>query len=339
MDMCERREKILKLFRGDNSDLCGLWLGNPHPDVVRICCEYFGVSDFEGVRVRLGDDCRWVMGEDYYKHPQGKTLFELFLGDVMGGRKRPLAYCESVEDVEHYPWPNLDYLDFKKMKHSLIDKRRYVRFGGMWSPFFHLVSDLFGMEQYFINMYCNPKIVEAVTEHVVDFYLEANRLCFEECSGEIDVFFFGNDFGTQLDLLISPEMFKKFVLPYLRKLVGLAKSYSLPVMLHSCGSIVKVIPDLIDIGIDALHPLQAQARGMDAETLARQFKGKLTFVGGVDTQNLLINGSTDDIRREVYYLRRTFGERYIVSPSHEAILPNVPPQNIEAMAKATFDPL
>jgi uroporphyrinogen decarboxylase len=134
-------------------------------------------------------------------------------------------------------------------------------------------------------------------------------------------------------------MFQKFVLPYLKKIVELAKSHGLPVMLHSCGAIAKVIPILIDIGIDALHPLQARARGMDAETLAKNFRGKLTFVGGVDTQDLLVNGSPDDVRREVLRLRKTFKERYIVSPSHEAVLPNVPFENIEAMAKAAFEPL
>lgn len=286
--------------------------------------------------MQMGDDCRWIMGEDYaYKHPEGKSLFDLFLN----GKQRPLACCSSIKEVENYPWPELDYLDFNQMRRLLIDKREYVRFGGMWSSFFHIVADLFGMEQYFVNMYTNPKVVEAVTEQVVNFYLEANRRCFEECKGEIDVFFFGNDFGTQLDLLISPEMFKKFVFPHLRKLVDLAKTYNLPVMLHSCGAVSKIIPLLIDLGIDALHPLQAKAQGMDAETIAKRFKGKLTFVGGVDTQDLLVNSLPNDICQEVYRLRKIFGERYIVSPSHEAVLPNVPPENIEAMAKAAFDPL
>jgi uroporphyrinogen decarboxylase len=110
------------------------------------------------------------------------------------------------------------------------------------------------------------------------------------------------------------------------------------VILHSCGSIHRVVPDLIDLGIDALHPLQARAAGMDANTLRRDFIGRLAFVGGVDTQDLLVNGSPADVRVEVRRLRSTLGPRVVISPSHEAILPNVPPENVAAMAEeATRD--
>lgn len=333
--MSRTKFSILKLFRGCDGDN-GLWLGNPHPETVKKYCEVYGFLDFEAIRIFLGDNCRWLMGEEYaYYDPEGKTLFEAFLQ----GKQKPLEGCVSVSEVEKYPWPNPDHLRFDSLRKALLERQEYVRFSGMWTPFFHLLCDLFGMEQYFINMYLRPAVVQAATEKIVDFYLEANKRCFEECRGEIDVFFFGNDFGTQIDLLISPEMFKKFVLPYLRKIVDLAKSYNVPVMLHSCGAIAKIIPFLIDIGIDALHPLQARARGMDAETLAKNFKGKLTFVGGVDTQELLVYGSPEEVRQEVLYLRKTFGGRYIVSPSHEAVLPNVPFENIEAMARAAFEPI
>lgn len=329
------KRNVLNLFYGfDGSN--GLWLGNPHPETVKRYCESYGFPDFEAIRVSLGDNCRWLMGEEYaYNDPEGRTLFEAFLQ----GKQKPLEHCTSVGEIEKYPWPHPSCLRFDSLKKALSERKEYVRFSGMWTPFFHILCDLFGMEQYFVNMYIRPAVVQAATEKIVDFYLEANKRCFEECKEEIDVFFFGNDFGTQIDLLISPEMFKKFVLPYLRKIVDLAKSYNLPVMLHSCGAIAKIIPLLIDIGIDALHPLQARARGMDAEALAKNFKGKLTFVGGVDTQELLVHGSPEDVRQEVLRLRKTFGGRYIVSPSHEAVLPNVPFENIKAMAEAAFEPL
>lgn len=327
------KEKILNLFYGGNT-YHGLWLGNPHPDTAKKYCELLGCSDFEAIRILLGDNCRWLMGEEYaYCDPKGRTLFETFLQ----GKNKPLEHCDSVREVEDYPWPDPYYLRFDALKEALIRQRNYVRFSGMWTPFFHILCDLFGMEQYFINMHFRRAVVEAATERIVDFYLEANRRCFEECGQEIDVFFFGNDFGTQLDLLISPEMFRELVLPYLKKIVELAKSYGLPVMIHSCGAIGKIIPFLIDIGIDALHPLQAKARGMDAETLAKNYRGKLVFVGGVDTQDLLVNGSPEDVRQEVLRLRKIFKERYIVSPSHEAVLPNVPFENIKAMAEAAFE--
>lgn len=120
----------------------------------------------------------------------------------------------------------------------------------------------------------------------------------------------------------------------MRELVELAKSYGYQVVLHSCGSIYKAIPYLIEAGVDALHPLQAKAAGMDAETLARGFKGKIAFMGGVDAQELLVRGRPEEVKEEVRRIKGLLGPFLVVSPSREAILPNVPPENIEAMAEA-----
>ena len=95
-----------------------------------------------------------------------------------------------------------------------------------------------------------------------------------------------------------------------------------------------MIDVLIDAGVDCLHPLQAKAANMDAETLARDFKGRIAFMGGIDTQDLLVHATPDEIAAEVRRVKDLLGPRLIVSPSHEALLPNVPPANIEAMAIA-----
>ncbi|MBQ4086222.1 MAG: hypothetical protein IJC54_06595, partial [Clostridia bacterium] len=104
-----------------------------------------------------------------------------------------------------------------------------------------------------------------------------------------------------------------------------------------CGSIHRVIPRLIEAGVDALHPIQALARNMDAETLAREFGRDILFVGGVDTQRLLPFGTPQQVRDEVRRLRDIFGENFVVSPSHESILPEVPCENIAAMAEAAAE--
>ena len=120
----------------------------------------------------------------------------------------------------------------------------------------------------------------------------------------------------------------------MKRLIATAKRHGKKVILHSCGSIYRVIPLLIDAGIDGLHPLQACAYSMDAEFLGRSYRGSLAFIGGVDTQDLLIRMSPDQIKGEVRRLRRLLGSNYIVSPSHEAILPDVPFENVVAMAEA-----
>ena len=183
-------------------------------------------------------------------------------------------------------------------------------------------------------MYTDPEVVEAVTERVVDFYYRANEMFFKAAGDTFDTFFFGNDFGTQLDLLISPENFEKFVLPGFKRVIEGAKKYNKKVMLHSCGAIYRVIPWLIDAGMDILHPIQALAKNMDAKSLV-QYKNDVAFCGGIDTQELLMNGTPDDVRREVARVKKLLGPNLIVSPSHEALLPNVPYANIKAMAEET----
>ena len=107
-------------------------------------------------------------------------------------------------------------------------------------------------------------------------------------------------------------------------------------MLHSCGSIARIIPDLIDAGVDILHPIQAQAAGMSARELA-QYKNDLAFVGGIDAQSFFVQATPAQIRDEVHRVRDILGPNIVISPSHEEVLPNVPPENILAMAEAARD--
>jgi len=154
---------------------------------------------------------------------------------------------------------------------------------------------------------------------------------------EVDGFFFGNDFGTQLDLICGPTQFDQFVMPWFVRFTEQAHAHGYQALLHSCGAIHKVIDRLIAAGVDCLHPLQALAFNMGAETLARDFKGRVAFMGGIDTQQLLVHGSPDEVKADVRRVKNLLGPRLIVSPSHEALLPNVPPHNLEAMAAASLE--
>jgi uroporphyrinogen decarboxylase len=127
---------------------------------------------------------------------------------------------------------------------------------------------------------------------------------------------------------------ERFIMPYYERLIRQIKSYGLKVVVHSCGSIDRIIPRLIEAGIEGLHPLQARAAHMDADNLARKYKGKIAFIGGVDTQDLLPFGSVEEVYAEVLRLRKAFGNSFIVSPSHEALLPNVSPEKVIAMRDA-----
>ncbi len=338
------RERIRTIISGKPADRCGFWLGNPHADTWPIYHAYFGTSSERELRRKLGDDYFWVCPEllpDLYRHPcappkvgEGRGLFDLGSKKVSHGQAGPLADCEDVREIDKYEWPDPAYLNFSPSLEMLQDAGDVYRASGMWTSFYHVVMDLFGMESYMIKMHTHPEVVEAVTERVCEFYYEANECYYSLVGDQIDGYFFGNDFGTQLDLIVGPEMFDRFIMPWFRKFTDQAHRHGYQVILHSCGSIYKVIDRLIDAGVECLHPLQARARNMDAETLAREFKGRITFLGGIDTQDLLVHGTPEQVRAEVYRVRELLGPCLIVSPSHEALLPNVPPENVLAMAEA-----
>lgn len=330
----ERFHAIVK----HESDHCGFWHGDPNPASIEKLYAHYGVkSDFE-LGLKLGAHCRWVMPEKC--HVWTNPDFPMF--DVLNGKKRTslseagvFAETEDVAEVEAFRWPEAKYIDFTETLEE-IDKTiaaGQAVLSGSWSCFYHNACDFFGMENYFMKMHTDPAVVDAVTRHIVDFYIEINERLFSAAGGKIDAFFFGNDFGSQLDLLISPEHFDRFVMPYFREFTDQAHRHGYKVVLHSCGSIDRVIPRLIDAGVEVLHPIQAMAKNMDAESLAKKYNGKIVFLGGVDTQRLLPFGKPEEVRAEVRRLRELFGPNFIVSPSHESILPNVPPENITAMAE------
>ena len=336
------RERFADILARRSSH-CGFWHGNPNPASVEKIFSHFGVEDDFQLGLKLGSTCRWVMPDAHgmWAHPEGKPMFDVRGGKelVSLGQAGAFADCEDVAEVEAFDWPDEKYIDFSRTVAEIdrtIENDQAV-LSGSWSCFFHNVCDFFGMENYFIKMYTDPAVVEAVTERVADFYLRINEKLFAEAADKIDMFFFGNDFGTQRDIFISPEMFDRFVMPTFRKFTDQAHRHGMKVLLHSCGSIHRVIPRLIEAGVDALHPIQALARNMDAETLARDFGKDILFVGGVDTQRLLPFGTPQEIRDEVRRLRDLFGENFVVSPSHESILPEVPCENIAAMAEAAAE--
>ena len=334
------RQRIRNIIARKPADRCGFWVGNPHPESLDAYHSYFGTSSLEGLHTRLGSDFRWLspqLMKSTYRHPEGKEIFGVWQLKASLGDAGPFSDCEDVRELDAFDWPRLEYLDFSECLSELEHARDYYRASGFWAPFFHDVMDLFGMESYLTKMYTHPEIVQAVTDRVCTFYYEANELFFDQAKDLIDGYFFGNDFGTQRDLLVSLDQFDEFVYPWFKKFTNQAHSRGYQVILHSCGSVHRVIDRLIAAGVECLHPLQARAANMDAETLKRDFGGKISFLGGIDTQHILVNASPDEVKEEVRRVRRILGPDLIISPSHEALLPNVQPENVKAMAEAALE--
>ena len=334
-----KRELIKRLIAREPVERCGFWTGKPHVDTWPLLHQYFGTHTEQEFRTAIRDDILWIRPQSYpdvYQDPSGRKLFDSGL-DRTKHANPPLATCETVAEVDAFPWPNPDYLNFDSCMADLRKTGDVYRMSGFWTCFFHNICDLLGIEEYLIKMYTHPEVVEAVTDRVCSFYYEANERFFTLAGDQVDGFFFGNDFGTQTSLICGPDQFDQVLMPWLKRFTEQGHRHGHQVILHSCGAIHAVIPRLIEAGVDCLHPLQALASNMDAETLARDFKGKIAFMGGIDTQELMTNGTPEQVQAEVKRVMKILGPHLIVSPSHEALLPNVPPKNVEALSKAVFE--
>ena len=359
-----RRDIINKTIAREKKAGCAFWLGHPADESKTNYYKILDIRESElselekrnrmahvwkssqadelevELNLRLESDMIWISPEtdlSAWKHPEGRPMWDYLAKERESlGTAGVFAECEDVAEVEAFPWPNPDYLDFseplRRVKYAY--EKGLAVFGGMWCPFFHVVGDFFGMENYFTKMYTNPGVVHAVTSHIVDFYVETNTRWLSLVKDYHTAGFVGNDFGTQLDLFISPECFDTFILPYIKKILEPAKKAGLHVAFHSCGAVDRIIPKLIDSGVEILHPIQALAVNMEAAQLEKKYGRDLVFLGGVDTQDLLPFRKPADVREEVLRLRDIFGDHFIVSPSHEALLPHVPFENVVAMSKA-----
>ncbi|MEK7474732.1 MAG: uroporphyrinogen decarboxylase family protein [Candidatus Coatesbacteria bacterium] len=331
------RLKLIIARKGAQADRCGFWLGNPHGDAWPLLNAHFGTKDGEELRAKLHDDFRWIAPWEY-RDPSGRPQFPR-KQKASFGEGGVFADCEDPKEVDRHQWGRPEYMVIDGTIEALRGAGDCYRASGAWTCFYHDVMDLFGMENYMEKMYTAPEVVRAVTDRVCEFYYGVNERLFPAAKGHVDAFFLGNDFGTQLDVICGPAQFDEFILPWFRKFTDQGHRHGLQVILHSCGSVHRVIDRLIDAGVDCLHPLQARARGMEAERLARDFGGRIAFMGGIDTQELLVRGTPEEVREDVRRVKSVLGPNLIVSPSHEAILPDVPPANIEAMAKEAIQPL
>jgi uroporphyrinogen decarboxylase len=237
--------------------------------------------------------------------------------------------------VDKFEWPVPSELidpaeSLRRVKEVPSDK---ISMAFMWSAHFQDVCSAFGMEHALTVAMMNPDMFRAVIDRITQFYLDAGEVFYQAVKGELDVVVIGNDFGSQEAMLTSPGFLRDLVFPGTKKLIDQAKSYGFKVMHHSCGSVYPVIGDIFDMGADIIHPIQALARDMSAEKLSDEFRGKGAFCGGVDAQNLLVNGKPEEISKRVEELMSLFPSGLVISPSHEAILPDIPPANIEALFK------
>lgn len=338
-----KKERFLATLERKPVDRPAWWLGEPTQTAMPELLRYFGVGSERDLKMKLDDDIYNINVP--YASPAGSHIacaFNFAKNPNKNYLERTLTepgYFEDMEDpdeVMKFAWPDPEpYLDREESRRRAKEAPAgWVRMGLMWSCHFQDACAAFGMESALVAMLSAPEMFQAVIDRITEFYLEANEIFYEATKGNLDAVLIGNDFGCQTNLLLSPELLRKHVLPGTKKLIDQAHSYGLKVIHHSCGSIHDVIQDLTDMGADAVHPIQALATNMDAPTLLKDFGGRTSFCGGVDAQRLLVNGTPEEVEAKVWELRELFPTGLIISPSHEAILPDIPPSNVEALAKA-----
>jgi len=253
----------------------------------------------------------------------------------------PLGGMTSVAEIDAYPlWPTTDIFDYSRIGEACAAMRQAgyaVVIGAdrldraaQLKPAMYLR----GAEQFLVDLMCDPAIGECILDHVVSFYLAHYERIFEATRGLADVFFMGDDMGTQTGPWVSPEMYRQFFKANLARFNELGHRYELRTMYHTCGNVTDLVGDFVDAGLDVLQSLQPQA-GMDLESLKREYGQDLCFQGGIDIQQVLPHGTPDDVRSHVADRARIMAPDggYIFGTAHN-LLPDVPTENVWALFDA-----
>ncbi len=218
--------------------------------------------------------------------------------------------------------------------HESTDRAILGLFGG---NLLEMGQMLFRNDIFFLLLAGEPETAHEFLDRLVDLYLPNLERFLKAAGPYIDVIVFGDDLGMQKGPQISPSMYREFFKPRHERLWRRAKELSdAKVMLHCCGGVRPLLPDLIDAGLDAINPVQISAAGMGLEGLKRDFGHKLTFWGGgCDTQAVLTQGTPSEVAEHVRRQSRIFGTSggWIFQQVHN-VLANVPPENVVAMFDA-----
>ena len=243
----------------------------------------------------------------------------------------PVGPCLTEPDLTGYTFPDpaaeyrFEPLGRWCEKHAF--QFTIICAGDLWER----ATFMCGMERLLSWVALEPAFVRSLLERLTENILRTMEILFDRFA--FDCIALSDDYGTQRSLLISPDAWRKLVKPHLATIFSAAKAAGKTLFLHSCGNVRAVVPDLVELGLDILHPVQPEA--MDTAELKREFGRELTFCGGLSTQDLLVNGSPQAVRDEVHRLKDELGAGggYILEPGI-TIQADVPVENIVAIIEA-----
>ena len=254
----------------------------------------------------------------------------------------PLQHATSVDEIENYAkWPKAEWFDYKPVREQsrqAKEKGKVVVFMGdrlnrcaQFKPAMYVR----GVDQILMDTILNPEIARAVFNRITDFYAEYARHTLEAAAGNIDIFFTGDDFGTQTNTFLPIETWRNLLRDGFKRFINIGHKFGCKVAHHTCGSIYSLIPDFIDCGLDILNPLQPEVSPMNYSKIKQEFGDFISFHGGISIQKTMPYGNRKDIINEVKdrKLKLAPNGGYIFCTAHNLQI-DTSLENIEILFKA-----
>jgi uroporphyrinogen decarboxylase len=317
-------EKVLELF---------------HVDVRYVTAH--GPDSFQGdIELNKRDGRLWHDLEDEFGVVWSMPDDQMLYMDIS---HHPLADA-TIDDVADYPFPDGgDPSRFTGVREKALEIKNHTPYAlssGICGVTYEICWYMRGLEQWFIDMIQNPAMCEALIDRTSQFWVDWMAGFLGEVGDLLDVIMIGDDLAGQHGPLFSPAFYRRVVRPRQQRVIDVIKAHTqAKIWYHTCGSCVEYIPDLIEMGVDALNPVQISARGMDPAMLKEQFGRQITFWGGaIDTQHILPFATPEQVRQEVRGNIESFrpGGGFVFNNVHN-IQAGVPPENIVAMFETAYD--
>ncbi len=351
-DCVNSRERVLTTLRHEEPDRVPLdfWWSHETKDKL---LAHLGLRNTDELQAYLGVDLRGVyppyIGPALRRLPDGSYedfwgVFRTPYAHNMGGEydevlHPPLAEATSIDDIEKLRWPDPDWFDYAALAEQCDHYRDYAiivgRMGRECQTLFIQLWYYRGLEQILLDFIERPAFVHALIARIMRFRIEHLKRILAVAKGKAHILQLADDYGSQDGPLLSRRMWREFFAPHLQTMADMAHDAGLYVFLHCDGGIRPLLPDLIELGVDILNPVQPHATGMEPAGLKRDFGDRLTFHGGIDTQQTLPFGTpaqvADEVRQRIEVLGR--GGGYILAPVH-TVEPDVPLENILTVYRA-----
>lgn len=250
----------------------------------------------------------------------------------------PLAGMSTSAELDTHAWPEprTDFSGLTEQAKHLRETTDKALVLNLEVGFLHQSQFMRGFDWWLMDLAADPAFAEAYMDRILEIWLAEARGMIEATRGLADVVIYADDIAFQNGTMVSADMYRRFFKPRQKQVFDLMAASGMRVLYHSCGSLLTLLDDLVDMGVEALNPVQVSAQGMgDTAALKKRWGDHLTFWGGIDTHEVLPRGGPGDVREEVHRrMDDLAGDGGYVLASVHDIQPEVPPENIIAMFKA-----